>query len=490
MNRGNLSRRGFLQASLTALGAAGLPAWYARGLIAAEEAAAGKKAGSNDKIVLGIIGCGSPNNDITGGRSNQVYRTTKGIKDLKWVAVCDVDARHAKNAKEYLKKDGHDATTHRDFREVNDNKDINAVLIATPDHWHALIAIDAMRKGKDVYCEKPLTLTVEEALALMKVAKETGRVLQTGSQQRTEFGHKFRLAAELVRNGRIGKVKWIECRIGDNPTSGPIPETRVPEGLDWDLWLGPTAKVPYRSTGSEGRYGKTNCHYDFRWWYEYSGGKMTDWGAHHLDIAQAALGMDGGGPVAVELVEATAPYAAGDGYNCHRDFKVKYTYPGGAEVYAMSRHGTNPAKELRDKDGKLFVFRRRANGEEVTYKVNGDSNGLLIEGEKGTIFVSREVLYADDPKLLNEPLKPDAVPLYPTRPTNHFQNFVDCVKSREQPICNPTVGGGSVIICHIGTIALRSGKKLKWDPSAHKFDDATANAMLGRPMRAPWKLDV
>ena len=485
MNRGNLSRRGFLQASLTALGAAGLPAWYSRTLMAAEEKAGAKKAGANDQLVLGIIGCGCPNGSLGGGRSNQVYRTTKEIKDLKWVAVCDVDAQHAKKAQAALKADGHEARTYRDFRELNDHKDVNAVLIATPDHWHTLCAIDAMRKGKDIYCEKPLTLTVEEALMLMKVAKETGRIVQTGSQQRTEM-RQFRLACELVRNGRIGKVKRIECRIGDNPQSGPIPETPVPEGLDWEMWLGPAPKVPYRSTGKDGRYGQTNCHYDFRWWYEYSGGKMTDWGAHHLDIAQWALGMDGGGPVAVELVEATKPHAGPDGYNCHKDFKVKYTYANGAEVYAMSRHGTNPVKELRDKDGK--TSRRRANGQEVTYRVDGDSNGVLIEGEGGTIFVSREVLYADDPKLLNEPLKSDAVQIHPTRPTHHFQNFVDCVKSREKPICDETVGGGSVLVCHIGTIALRTGKKLKWDPSAHKFDDAAANAMLSRPMRAPWSL--
>jgi len=490
MNRGNLSRRGFMRASLTALGAAGLPLWYAREVVAAVEAGTDiKKAEANDQIVLGIIGCGSPNNDIRGGRSNQVYGTTRNIKDLRWIAVCDVDAKHVKNAQDFMKNQGHDVTTHKDFREVTDNKNINAVLVATPDHWHAQIAIDAMRKGKDVYCEKPLTLTVEEALALMKVAKETGRVLQTGSQQRTEMGHKFRLACELVRNGRIGKIKRIECRIGENPTSNAIPDTPVPEGLDWDMWLGPTEKVAYRSTGRDGRYGQTNCHYDFRWWYEYSGGKMTDWGAHHLDIAQWALGMDGSGPTGVEMVEATKPYEGKDGYNCHKDFKVKYTYPNGTEVYAMSRHGTKPATELKDKDGKLMVQRLR-NGQERTNRVDADTNGLLIEGEGGTIFVSRDVLYASEAKILSEPLKPDAVQIYPTRPTNHFQNFVDCIKSREKPICNEVVGGGSVIVCHIGTIALRSGKKLKWDPSAHKFDDATANAMLSRPRRAPWNLEV
>jgi predicted dehydrogenase len=484
MNRGNLSRRGFLQASLTALGAAGLPAWYARELIAAEEANAGaKKVGANDKIVMGVIGMGSPQS-----RSMGVYRESKGVHEIEWAAVCDVDSVHVKRAQEFMKKEGHDCQTYKDFRQLNDRKDINTVLIATPDHWHAQCAIDAMRKGKDVYCEKPLTLTVEEASALMKVAKETSRVLQTGSQQRTDYNHMFRLACELVRNGRIGKVKRIECRIGDNPKSGPIPEVAVPEGLDWDFWLGPTQKVAYRSTGDNHRGGKTNCHYEFRWWYEYSGGKMTDWGAHHLDIAQWALGKDGSGPVAVEFVEATPPYPGKDGYNCHEDFKVKYTYDTGTEVYAMSRHGTNPGR-LVNKDGNVPSFTRRT-GEKVEVHVNGDTNGVLIEGENGTIFVSRGVLVASDPRILSEPLKPDAVQLYPTRPTIHMQNFIDCVKSREKPICNVEVGAGSVIVCHIGTIALRTGKKLKWNPAQHKFNDAEANAMLSRPRREPWKLDV
>jgi predicted dehydrogenase len=491
MNRGNLSRRGFLQSSLAALGAAGLPAWYAREVMAAGDIKSTKAGEPNDKIVMGIIGCGCPDNNIRGGRSNQVYGTTKGIKDLQWVAVCDVDAKHAQNAQAFMKNEGHEVQTFKDFRQLNDRKDINAVLIATPDHWHALCAIDAMRKGKDVYCEKPLTLTVEEALAMMKAVRETGRVFQTGSQQRTEMRGMFRLACELVRNGRIGQVKRIECRIGENPVSGPIPEHPVPEGLDWDFWLGPTPKMPYLTDRPSGRYGKTNCHYDFRWWYQFSGGKMTDWGAHHLDIAQWALGKDGSGPIAVELVEATAPAKEPNAYNCHHDFKIKYTYDNCPEVYAMSRGGTTPGK-LVDKDGNAPKFRNRA-GQVREVQVNGDSNGLLIEGDHGTIFVSREIIVASDPKLLSEPLPPDAVQLYPSRPTNHFQNFVDCVKSREKPICSVEVGAGSVIVCHIGTIALRlgkPGKQYKWDPSAHKFDDAEANAMLRREMRSPWKLEV
>src|SRR5262245_51069323 len=410
MNRGNFSRRGFIRASLTALGAAGLPLWYAREVIAAVEDEAGKKAaGANDKITMGVIGVGSP-----GGRAMQVYGESKPVKDIQWVALCDVDAKHVNGAQASFKKEGFDCSTHRDFRQLNDRQDINAVLIATPDHWHTLVAIDALRKGKDIYCEKPLTLTVEEAVLLMKAVKETGRVLQTGSQQRTVYRGMFRLACELVRNGRLGKIKTIECRIGSNPTSGPIPEAPVPEGLDWDMWLGPAPKVPYRRTETNGNGRKqilTNCHYEFRWWYDYSGGKMTDWGAHHLDIAQCALGMDGSGPVAVERLEATPPHKGGDGYNCHEDFKIKYSYANGTEVFAMSRRGSDPGPMV-NKDGQAP---RGRGGQART--IGGDDNGVLFIGERGKIFVGRDVLLASDAKLLSEPLKPDAVTIYPTRPT-------------------------------------------------------------------------
>ncbi|HEX4611539.1 MAG TPA: Gfo/Idh/MocA family oxidoreductase, partial [Urbifossiella sp.] len=368
-----------------------------------------------------------------------------------------------------------------------DRRDIDAVIVAVPDHWHALVALDALRKGKDIYCEKPLTLTIEEALALKKAVKDTNKVLQTGSQQRTEMGGKFRLAAELVRTGRIGAVKTIECRIGGNPQSGAIKEVPVPKGLDWDMWLGPTARVPYRLDG-----GKTNCHYEFRWWYEYSGGKMTDWGAHHLDIAQWCLGMDGSGPTGVEAVAATAPYAGGDGYNCHEHFKVKYSYPNAAEVFAMSGSGREGmgtvASGLVDAQGN----KRRGQGGKEYDGVDGGENGLLIIGEKGKIFVSRGLLLATDKNILAEPIKEDPR-LYPSRPTNHMGNFLDCVTSRQTPICGVEVGAGSVMICHLGVIALQTGKKLTWDAKTNRFtgtDAEAGNARLSRRMRAPWRLEA
>jgi predicted dehydrogenase len=336
-----------------------------------------------------------------------------------------------------------------------------------------------MDAGKDVYCEKPLTLTVEEALVLKKAVASTKRVLQTGSQQRTEMGGKFRLATELVRSGRIGKIETIECRIGDNPVSGPIPAAEPPKELDWDLWLGPAPKVPYRIAN-----GKTNCHYEFRWWYEYSGGKMTDWGAHHIDIAQWMLGADGSGPVTVEVIEAARPYDGGDGYNCHKTFKVLHTYADGRKV-EVSHGAGSTVKGLVDTNGNT----RKGD-------LSGGENGVLVKGDKGTLFVSRGLLLAND-KSIFEPLKDDPK-LYPTHPANlpgtgdtaHMGNFLDCVKSRATPICGVEVGAGSVIVCHLGTIALRLGmtKPLAWNPKTYRFSDEAANKMLSRPMRGDWKL--
>lgn len=495
--RGNLSRRGFMQRSIAGMTAAGLPMWYAKEVHGAEVAAkAVKAAGANGKLQLGWVGIGSPSSRSLGG----IYQRCKGPinKDrVAHVAVCDVDANHLKKASEALKKDGSEVKEYDDFRRLTEDKNVDAVVVATPDHWHTIVAIDALRKGKDVYCEKPLTLTIEEALALMKVVKETGKVLQTGSQQRTEMPQ-FRLAADVVRSGRIGKVKKIECRIGGNPTSGPIKEVPVPEGLNWDFWLGPTAKVPYRFENTN----KTNCHYQFRWFYEYSGGKMTDWGAHHLDIAQWCLGADGSGPTGVEVLEAEKPYAGGDGFNCHPTFKVKYTYPGGVEVIAMDGRGTE-VKGLVKADGKEPTRRKKVTVEVDGKKVDkfveepmgplsGSENGVLIIGETGTVFVSRGTILASDQKILSEPFKEDPN-LYPSRPTDQVGNFLDCVKSREKPICNVEVGGGSVIVCHLGVIALQTGKALTWDPKTHKFTGANAeigNAKIGRAYREPWKLEV
>ncbi len=463
--------------SVAALTAAGLPAWYAEEVFAnavlADEK--NKTTAASEKLNVGVIGVGPGPR-----RSNALYGEAKKFNHVHFNAVCDVDARHRAFAVEQYARDGFQVSGHHDFREVTRNPKVDAVIIAVPDHWHAVVAIDALKHGKDVYCEKPLTLTVEEALALKKAVAVSGRVLQTGSQQRTEMGGKFRLATELVRSGRLGKIQTIECRIDGNPQSGPIKEVPAPKELDWDMWLGPTPKVPYRLEGA-----KTNCHYEFRWWYDYSGGKMTDWGAHHIDIAQWMLGSDRSGPVGVECVAAVEPYSKGDGYNCHEDFKVKYTYANGVEVLVMSgRKGGLGTAAPGMVDAKGEPQKDKA-GKPID-GVSGGENGVLVIGEKGKLFVSRRLLLASDAAIF-EPLKQDPM-LYPTRPTNHMGNFLDCVDSRQTPICGVEIGAGSVIVCHIGTIALRTGKQLKWDSRISRFDDEEANKMLSRERRGGWKI--
>jgi len=446
MQRGQLSRRGFLQQSTAYLTlGAGLPAWFAQEVLAAEQDKTAVKAGPNDKIVMGAIGIGSPQS-----RGRAIANDARRDKNVQYVAACDVDSKHLANAIQQL---GPDTKGFKDFRELLDRKDINAVTIATPDHWHALVAIDAMRKGKDVYCEKPLTLTIAEGIAVTKVAKETGRIFQVGSQQRSDA--RFRLACELVRNGRLGKIKEVHTRIGTNPQGGPFKVEAPPAELDWDMWLGPTPKV---------EYVKQRCHYEFRWWYDYSGGKLTDWGAHHNDIAQWGLGMDESGPVAVEG-EGAAPPKDKNSYNCHPTFKVTFTYANGA---------------------KVICTHNQMAGSPDTPK---NDNGILFVGESGAwIFVNRGKIEASDKKLLDEPLGKDATKLYLS--ANHMQNFLDGVRERKPCICTADVGHRSVSVCHLGALTLQTGKKFKWDPAKQTSDDAQVNSMLSRPMRAPWKLEA
>ena len=439
MSDQEFSRRGFIGRSLAGLSAAALPTWYAKEVAAAElERAADepKKIGANDNINIAVIGPGGSKGGFRQGLGDT--RNMARRPGVKVVAACDVDKQHRDEAAAIF---GSDCTPYADFRDVLDRKDVDAVVIGTPDHWHTVIAIAAMKKGKDVYCEKPLTLFIEEGRKISDAQKKTGRVLQVGSQQRSDA--RFRLACELVRNGRIGKVRRVEARLPNGTKGGPFPISAPPEGFDWDMWLGP---APWTE------YIKERTHGSFRHWYEYSGGMMTDWGAHHLDITQWALGMDDSGPIAVESTGILP--ANPRGFNVVYDFSVTYTYPGDITVVATSQ------------------------GE----------NGVRFEGDAGWIFVSRSRIEASDEKLLKDPLPDSATRLYASN--DHAGNFLECIRTRKAPICTAEIGHRSATVCHLGTVSLRlGGRRCEWDPKAEKFTkDQEANEMLTRPYRKPWKL--
>ena len=484
MKRGNMSRRGFLANSLGGLTAAGLPIWFANEIVAdAQESTIARQPGANDRIVMGAIGTGTnrtrrgANTPIRGERGIHCMQAAMQENGVQMVAVCDVDRPNAEFAQNLVRNaqrgGSRDCVVHADFRRLLENRDITAVTIGTPDHWHALIAIAAMRAGKDVYCEKPMTLTIEESKLVARVARETRKVFQVGTQQRTEMGGRFRLAAELVRNGRIGRVQRVTTLIGANPTGGPFPVRPAPEGLDWNFWLGPTASV---------EHVPERCHYEFRWWYEYSGGKMTDWGAHHNDIAQWALGMDESGPVSV-TGSGAAPATTAHSYNCHPTFEVNYTYGNGQNgapgTRLVCRSGPAPGWPIREGN-------------------NVAGNGILFEGEDNKwIWVSRGNIQASDRSLLNEELPAGAtrLPRVTAAGNQHMNNFLTCVRSRELPICHAGIGHRSVSVCHLGVIATRffSGQALTWDPSAERFTGeraVAANSHLGRAYRAPWRLEA
>jgi predicted dehydrogenase len=467
MKPSNLSRRGFLTTTLGGLCAAGLPVWFAKEVLAAEqEQLASRVKWANSKLQIGVIGCGDR------VRSGDLLYGLLRREEVEVVACCDVDEKQldytarivegekpnstrGKNHDAYRRpipsgeKDDKRKFTSKpkrfkDYRELISQGNVDAVLVITPDHWHALPAIAAAKAKKDVYCEKPLSLTIAEGRAMAKAARENNIVFQTGSQQRSELG-KFRLACELVRNGRIGKLKKVETRIGNPDKGGPFKIEEPPEGLDWDFWLGQTSKVPFI---------KERCHYQFRWWYAYSGGKMTDWGAHHNDVAQWALDMDNGGPVKVTALKGASPNIE-NGYDCHRDFEVVYEYANEVPVHCMS----------------------------------AGENGVHFEGESGWIFVSREKLRASDPKIIEEPLSGSDVRLRASN--SHMGDWLNCIKTRERCCADVEIGHRSATVCHLGNIALRfaMGKLLHWDPAAEKFQESEINQHVGREMRPPWKLE-
>jgi len=361
------------------------------------------------------------------------------------VAIADVDRHVREQARASF---GSTPRIFEDYRKLLARKDVDVVLIATPDHWHTKILIDACRAGKDVYCEKPLTLTIDEGKLIRKIVAETGRVVQVGTWQRSDY--RFRLAAELVRAGRIGKLRRVTCATDKNPTGGPFPTRPIPKHFNWDIWQGQTPDVPYIEERS---------HYTFRWWYEYSGGKMTDWGAHHIDIAQWAINSL---PVSING-KATLPNIS-NGYNVAIDFSATIGYANGVELL------------VRDSGRK----------------------GILFEGEQGQLFVNRGTIEGHPIKNIKKhPLPRREFALYPAENfdrskragkldsiINHMGNFFDCIETRKTPISSIEDSHRTVSTCHLANISMRLGRPLKWDPAKEQFvGDAEADKWLRRDQR-------
>ena len=371
--------------------------------------------------------------------------TEKAVQHGDLLAVCDVDKHVRDQARASF---GSRAKQFEDYREMLELPEIDVVVIATPDHWHTKMLIDACRAGKDVYCEKPLTLTIDEGKLLRQVVNETGRVVQVGSWQRSD--HRFRLAVEMVRAGRVGRLERVDVVLGKNKVGGPFATTPVPKNLNWDLWQGQTPAVPYIQERS---------HYTFRWWYEYSGGQMTDWGAHHLDIAQWGIGSY---PVEIDG-KATYP-TVDNGYNVAIDYQATYKYPDDV-VMTVSDHGRTGIM-FTGSEGRIFVNR-------------GSISGKPVEDLKSKPLPRAEMQVYDFDNLERPERagKLDAI-------VNHMGNFFDCIRERRRPISDVESQHRSVSTCHLGNISMRLGRALRWDAAAERFpDDDEANALLRREQR-------
>jgi predicted dehydrogenase len=403
----------------------------------------------NDRPRLALIGAGGQ------GSGDARWASTYG----DFLAVCDVDKTHAERGKKDPRIGKGKADTYEDYRKVLDRKDIDAVIIGTPDHWHTKICIDAMKAGKDVYCEKPLTLTIDEGKKLGKVAKETGRIVQVGTQQRSDHNKVFLLAVALVRSGRIGTIRKVTAAIGGAPSGGPFTKEQAPANLNWDMWLGQAPKVDYI---------KQRCHSDFRWWYEYSGGKLTDWGAHHVDIGQWGIGKENTGPKTIEVVTNELPVkfehglpTIDDHFNTPTSFLVRATFEGGIELDI--RHDTENGVTFQGTAGRIFVTRDRIDLQggavEGIYK-NPVPDSLLVELRKGK------------------------------RLDSHMGNFFECVRDRSTPVSDVWTHHRALSTCHLSNIALRlNRKKLTWDAANEQIlHDEEANKWLTRPQRAGYEV--
>lgn len=427
-----LNRRSFLKRSATAIAAPVIIPGSALGL--------NGRAAPSERITIGCIG--------VGGQGGSNMAAFLALPDTQVVAVCDVDCQRRDAAKSHVdsRYDNSDCTATTDFRDIIARDDIDAVSIGTPDHWHAIPTIMAAKAGKDVYCEKPLSLTVEEGRAMVDAVKRYGRVLQTGTWRRSRGG--CRRACELVRNGRIGELKTIKIGVprGYAIRGGTVEElsrpAEIPPDFDYNMWLGPAPWAPY----APGR-----CHFNFRWIMDYGEGYISDWGAHYYDIGQWGNGTDDTGPV---FIEARGEFPRDGLYDAPTDHEIVFTYPNGVKMVSIA---TEDASQW----------------------------GMRFEGTEGWLYVESDSVKSEPKSIADSPLGPNDIRLY--RSDNHHRNFIDCMRSRAETAAPAECGHRSASICHVGSIALQLGRSLKWDPQAERFvDDKGANRMLSRAKRAPW----
>ena len=414
-------------------------------------------------VPASVFGADAPSNRITigfvgvGRMGMGDLQELLGHKEAQIVAVCDVDSNRVRNAQKtveahYAKQNSggtyKGCATYGDYRELVTQDDIDAVCVVTPDHWHALPAIAAAKAGKDIFLQKPLTLTIREGRVLSDTVRRYNRIFQVGSQQRSDA--LFRQACELVRNGRVGRLHTVKVGFGTDPGTGPEPPMPVPDNLDYDFWLGPAPWAAY----TEKRVHPQK-DYDRPGWLRiaaYGAGMITGWGAHHNDIAQWGMGTEYTGPVEIQ---GQTEYPKDGLWDVHGDFSIEYTYANGVKVIC--------ADNVKNKQGIVF------------------------EGTEGWVYVKRGQIDAQPKSLLTSTIGPDEIRLY--KSNNHKANWLECIKSRAETIAPVEIGHRSCTVCLLGEIAMRLGRKLKWDPDKEQFiGDDQANRMLWRPMRSPWRL--
>jgi myo-inositol 2-dehydrogenase / D-chiro-inositol 1-dehydrogenase len=438
----HINRRRFLKTTAAITAATGVPRWFLE--LEEAQAAEPKAPGPNERPGLALVGCGGQGTNDCGGASR--------YGDV--LAVCDVDDNHAEAAAKRFTKNGKVPKKYKDFRKLMERDDVHAIITGTPDHWHTFVNLLAVKTGKDIYTEKPLTLTIDEGKHLVKAVRANKRIVQVGSQQRSD--RNFRLACELVRNGRLGKLEHIIVGLPTGPVGGPFPEKPVPEGLNWDFYVGQAPMRPYNGQ---------NCHWNFRWWYAFSGGQMTDWGAHHDDIAQWGNGTERSGPV--EIDGKSLREMIPGGYTAASKYRVDCKYANGVTL--------------------TIVDESTVTDRNVVGEGKKTPNGVQFIGPEGWIYVRRGGITASDEELLRKPLPESAIKLYQSN--NHMGNFFESVRSRKDPICDVEIGHRSISVAHLGVISVRMKQALKWDPDKEEFTGANAkeaSQWLVREQRKPY----